>query len=51
MFYIPRYKAPLFGVLKSYFKKWVNFDCILKYVPDKLKQILGDFLKAETISN
>ena len=52
MFYISRYKAPKFGVLKkNYFIKWVNFDRVLMYVPVKLEQIPGDILKAETISN
>ena len=50
MFYISRYKAPKFGVLKKKIIKWVNFDWILKCVPVKLEQTPGDILKAETIS-
>ena len=45
------YDPPIWCFKKSDFKKWVNFDCILKYVPDKLEQISAKFLKAETISN
>ena len=37
--------------LKNYFNKWVNFDEVFRYVPIKLDQNPGNFLKAKTISN
>ena len=42
---------PICCFWKICFIKSVNFDWIFKYVPVKLEQIPGDFLKAETISN
>ena len=42
---------PICCFKKNCFIKWVNFDWIFKYVPVKLEQIPGNFLKAETISN
>ena len=51
MKHISRYEAPIWCVWNIDFIKWVNFNWVLKYVPIKLEQILGNFLKAETISN
>ena len=42
---------PICCFKKICFIKWVNFDWIFKYVPVKLEQIPGDFLKAETFSD
>ena len=45
----PDMRPPNLVFLKFDFIKWVNFDLVLYYVPVKLEQILGDFLKAETM--
>ena len=47
-----RYEAYQYGVFKKVIlNKWVNFDYVFRYVPIKLDQNPGNFLKAKTISN
>ena len=51
MKHISRYEAPIWCVWNIDFIKWVNFNWVLKYVPIKLEQISGNFLKLRQWDN